>query len=216
MKSEFKRRSYPVVFRDRQYRLLCMVLLYSFTLVVILFVFLFLPDFFKMQDESADFILRGQAADRVLMLHARLWPAILAVICLIGLHSFRLFLLFIGPLKRLRWAFDNMKSGDLTVKVVLRDGDFLIEEGDSLNETIASLSAEVLKAKAAAEATQTALESLRVEIQALPQDTRSRLAENLQVLQSSIDEEWQCLDYFQTPEFKTDSSETAAVADTRQ
>ncbi len=215
MKSEYKRRQYPIVFRDRQYRLLAMVLLYSFTLVAIFFVFLFLPDFFQMQDESADYILRGQAADRVLMLHARLWPAIIAVICLFGLHSFRFFCLFIGPLKRLHRAFDKLKTGDLTVKVVLRDGDFLIEEGDHLNETIQVLSAEVQKAKAAAEATQVALEGLRVEIQALPQDTCLRLAENLQVLQSRIDEEWQCLDYFRTPERKAGSTEISGTVDAR-
>jgi len=215
MKSTFKRRQYPVVFRDRQYRMLAMVLLYSFTLVAILFVFLFLPDFYQMQNEAASIELRAQAADRVLMLHARLWPAILAVICLIGLHSFRSFLLFIGPLKRLRWAFDNLKAGDLTVKVFLRAGDLLTEEGESLNNTIRALSAEVQKVKAAAEATRSALKGLFAEIEALPQDVRSRLAGNLQALQGNVDDEQRCLDHFRTPELKTGYPDASGDADAK-
>jgi methyl-accepting chemotaxis protein len=142
------------------------------------------------------------------MLHARLWPAILAAICLIGLHSFRLFLLFIGPLKRLRWAFESMKTGDLTIQVVLRDGDFLIEEGDSLNETIGVLAKQVKKAKAAAGTARDALASLGADIQKLPPDYSSRLTENLQVVQSSLAEERRCLNYFRTPGKKTPREET--------
>ena len=136
--------------------------------------------------------------------YVRVW-----LICLIGLHSFRMFLLFIGPLKRLHWAFDNLKAGDLTVKVVLRDGDFLIEEGDSLNATIETLGAKLHKARAAAEASRSALNDLHDEIQVLPPDIRSQLTGGLQALKGSLADEQRCLDYFKTPEEPIDADEPA-------
>ena len=198
MKSQYKRRQYPVIFRERQYRLLFHVLFYSVVLVAIFFFFLFVPDFYLMQDESASLEIRGYAADRVLNLHARLWPAILAVICLISLHSFRTFLFLIGPLKRLSWALDGLKLGDLTIKITLRRGDFLVEEGDQLNETVSTLSAGVQKAKSAVETARDALEDLSADIQSLPQEVCTRLAGNLQILQGSVEDTRQSLEFFRT------------------
>ncbi len=198
MNSDFKRRKYPVIFRERQYRLLAQVLFYSFTLVAIFFVFLFLPDFIQMQDETASLELRGYAADRVLMLHARLWPAILAAICLIGLHSFRVFLFFVGPLKRLQWAFKKVTAGDLDFKVSLREGDFLVEEGDIFNQTIGTLSGRVNRVKAAVESAGTALKALTDEANSLPQESRVRVAGLLETLEVRIDDVRRGCDYFKT------------------
>ena len=213
MKRDFKRRKYPVIFRDRQYRMLLLILLYSFSIASILFVFLFLPDFYLMKDEGANQFLRGQAANRVLHLHTRLWPAILMVIGFIGLHSFRLFSVTMGPLKRLGWAFDSLKAGDLTTRLALRKGDFLTEEADSLNAAVESLSAAVLEARAAAQKTRTAVEGLRAEIDALPPDPGSHLAARLQALERCVDAELRCFDYFKISESKADSAETSGPAD---
>ncbi len=198
MKSDIKRRQYPVIFRERQYRLLALVLFYSVTIVVILFLFLFLPDFIRMQDETASVELRGYAADRVLMLHSRLWPAILAVICFIGLHSFRMVLVLIGPLKRLQWAFNKVKAGDLAFKVTLRQGDFLMEEGDLLNQTIDTLAERINRVKSAAESAETTLKELEGASHSLPADSRSRVAGLVATLQDRLDDVRHCSNYFKT------------------
>lgn len=64
------------------------------------------------------------------------------------------------------------------------------------------LSAEVQKVRGPAEATRTALQGLQAETQALPQDARRQLAENLEALQGSVADELRCLDYFRIPELK--------------
>ncbi len=198
MSSTFKRRQYPIIFRDRQYRLLAMVLFYSFTIAVIFFVFLFLPDFIQMRDTTASLELRAYAADRVLMLHTRLWPAILAMICLIGLHSFRMSLLFIGPLKRLEWAFKKLKGGDLAFKVTLRQGDFLMEEGDLLNQTIDTLAERINRVKSATESAEATLKELEGASHSLPADSRSRVAGLVATLQDRLDDVRHCSNYFKT------------------
>ena len=198
MESNFKRRQYPVIFRERQYRLLALVLFYSAILVAIFFVFLFVPDFIQMQDETASPEVRGYAADRVLMLHARLWPAIFAAIVLVGLHSFRMFLLILGPLKQLQWAFDKVTEGDLAFKVTMRQGDFLIEEGDLFNLTIDSLSERINRVKSAAESAATTLKELEAVSHSLPDDSRSRVAGLVETLQGRLDDVQRYSNYFKT------------------
>jgi methyl-accepting chemotaxis protein len=208
MSATFKRRQYPVVFRDRQYRLLALVLFYIFTIVLIFFIFLFLPDFVQMRDTTVSLELRGHAADRILMLHARLWPAIIAAICLIGLHSFRMFLFLIGPLKRLRWAFEKLGAGELDFKVVLRKGDFLMEEGDLFNRTLGTLADEINRAKTSTARVASALQDLSGDIQGLPRDAQLRLAGHLETLQGSAADVRRSLDFFRNPE-----KESAGVSD---
>jgi methyl-accepting chemotaxis protein len=90
----------------------------------------------QLQDQSLSFELRAAAADKILNLHARVWPVMLTLICLIGLHSFRVFHRFVGPLYRFQRAFGRVRDGDLSQRVRLRDKDYLHDEEKTLNEMI--------------------------------------------------------------------------------
>lgn len=143
MKRGFKRRTYPIVSRNRQYRALLLILSYALTLCAVLFAGLFVPEIMLLQNEGAALAERAAAADRLLSLHARLWPVVVAIVCLIGLHSFRMFSRFIGPLFRFRWAFEVLGDGDLTRRVHLRNGDELGPEADQYNAAMDALSIRV-------------------------------------------------------------------------
>jgi hypothetical protein len=82
-----------------------MVLGYCTTIVVVLAAFLLLPDIVQLFDESVSLEVRAIAADKILTLHSRLWPAIITLVCVLGLHSLRAFHRLIGPLYSFRWAF---------------------------------------------------------------------------------------------------------------
>jgi hypothetical protein len=97
-----RRECFSLVDRSLQYRFLVMILTYSAMIMIFLALFLFLPDIMKLYDEGLSLEARGIAADRILTLHARVWPAVIALICIIGMHSFRALLWIVGPLYRFR------------------------------------------------------------------------------------------------------------------
>jgi len=108
-------------------------------IVVFLAIFLFVPDFRDMMNEDLSLEVRAAAAGRVLDIHSRVWPTIIAVVCVLGLHSIRIFHRVVGPLYRLRWAFGEIRKGDLSFRVKLRKKDYLLREGAMFNEMMAVL-----------------------------------------------------------------------------
>jgi len=131
-----KRRRFPIVDRSLQYKFLAFVLVYGLITIIILAISLFLPDIINMNDEDMSMELRGAAADRILTLHMRVWPGIIAVVCIFGLHSFRTFHRVIGPLYRFRWAFEKIGKGELNFRVKLRTKDYLEKEEEMFNEML--------------------------------------------------------------------------------
>jgi len=136
MKQTYKRRRFPVVDRTMQYKFLTLILSYGMIIVMFMGLMLFVPDFLALSNENLSIELRSAAAQRILALHSRAWPAIIALICLISVHSFRIFLRLIGPLYRLRWAFSKITSGCLNFRVKLRRKDYLHREEALVNEMI--------------------------------------------------------------------------------
>ena len=134
-----RRKRFPIVDKSLQYKFLAMILIYSAVVIIFLAVFLFVPDIIQLQDESLSLEIRASAADKMLTLHARVWPAVIALICVIGVHSFFGFLRFVGPVYRFRWAFEQVRDGDLGFRVRLRNKDFLRHEEAVLNEMIETL-----------------------------------------------------------------------------
>ena len=138
--SRNQRRRFPVVDRSLQYRFLAFILVYSFAIVLFLAAFMFIPDIMRLQDQSLSFDTRADAAENMLTLHARVWPAILLVICLVAIHSFRFFHRLIGPLYRFRKVYEQVRNGDLSFKVKIRKKDYLHEDEAGLNEMLETLS----------------------------------------------------------------------------
>ena len=135
-----QRRRFPIVNRSLQYRFLAIIITYSFVIVLFLAAFLFIPDIIRLQDQSLPFHDRAAAADKMLTLHARVWPAILLVICLVSLHSFRFFHRLIGPLYRFRQVYEQVRNGDLNLRVKIRKKDYLHDDEAALNHLLETLS----------------------------------------------------------------------------
>ncbi len=137
-----RRRSY-IVNKPLQYRFLAIILIYGLTIVLFLAVFLFVPDIIRMQDESLSLEARAGAANKILTLHARVWPAAIAIICVAGFHSFRSFHRLIGPLHRFRSVFEQLGKGQLSFPVRIREKDYLHQEEAALNEMLGMIAVKV-------------------------------------------------------------------------
>ncbi len=134
-----RRSQYSIIDRSLQYRVLAIIIGYSMVIVLFLAVCLFVPDILNMTNESLPLKMRAAAAEKLLTLHSRVWPAIIAVVCVLGIHSVRIFHRLIGPLYRFRWAFDKISKGDLNFRVQIRKSDYLQREEAALNKMIESL-----------------------------------------------------------------------------
>ncbi len=141
-KGDQRRRSY-IVNKPLQYRFLAIILIYCLTIVLFLAVFLFVPDIIRMQDESLSLEARAGAANKILTLHARVWPAVIAIICVVGFHSVRSFHRLIGPLHRFRSVFEQVGKGQLSYAVKIREKDYLHQEEAALNEMLGTLAGRV-------------------------------------------------------------------------
>jgi methyl-accepting chemotaxis protein len=160
MEGRSKRRRFPIVDRSLQYKFLVIILAYGVITVIILAFTLFLPDIVNMNNENLSIELRGAAADRILTLHMRVWPGIIAVVCIFGLHSFRTFHRVIGPLYRFRWAFEKIGKGDLNFRVKLRTKDYLEKEEEMFNEMLDVIAGKWKDIQSASEQALKSLDSL--------------------------------------------------------
>ncbi len=141
-KQDQRRRTY-IVNKPLQYRFLAIILIYCLTIVLFLAVFLFVPDIIRMQDKSLSLEARAGAANKILTLHARVWPAVIAIICVAAFHSFRSFHRLIGPLHRFRSVFQQVGSGDMSFTVKIREKDYLHQEEAALNEMLVMVAGKV-------------------------------------------------------------------------
>ncbi|MBC8357528.1 MAG: hypothetical protein ISS41_02185 [Candidatus Aminicenantes bacterium] len=136
MGTKVKRRQFSVVNRSLQYGFLAMVLSYSIIIAAFLAAFLFVPDINDMNNEDLSVEIRAAAAKRIFTLHSRVWPSVIALVCVLNIHSFRAFHRIAGPLYRFRWAFAKIGKGNLNFRVKLRSKDYLNQEAEMFNEMI--------------------------------------------------------------------------------
>lgn len=147
MKGKYKRRLFPLVNKSHQYRILSLIVIYSAIIGAVVSAALLIPDIMRLQDPTISFEERAYAADKILTIHFRLWPTLLAVICIIGLHSFRVFHRFIGPLYRMTTALNQMEEGDLSFRLKFRSDDFLQQEEIEFNNMLTSVSDKIRSIK---------------------------------------------------------------------
>jgi len=131
-----RRRRVRVVYRSLQYYFLAQFFMYSAIIVFFLAVFLFVPDMLKMQNENLSLSERTIAAERVISLHVKVWPAAMALIVLLGVHSFFTFHRVSGPLYRFRCIFKQISEGRIAYPIKIRRKDFLHTEENALNEML--------------------------------------------------------------------------------
>ena len=143
MNGHTKRRYIPIVHRTYQYRFVTFTITYTVIVVFFMAAFIFVPEFMQMTDPHASFEVQAMAADKILYGHAKMWPFLIALILLIALHSLRVFARFVGPLYQFTRAFEKIATGDLSFRVQIRKGDYLVDERDGINEMIGSLAEKV-------------------------------------------------------------------------
>lgn len=146
---KYRRRPYAVISRSNQYRFLAYILFYNILIVACLAGFLLVPDILQMEDPSMRIEVQAAAAERILTMHARIWPTVIALVCLIGLHFFRVFLRVMGPLYRFQQVFGQVGGGDLSLQVRLRQKDLLHSEAETFNKMVASFSEQIGNVKQA-------------------------------------------------------------------
>ncbi len=143
MKDKNRRRWFPLVDAQLQFKFLAVILGYGATLLLVIGCALFFPDFLLLTDETADPVTKTKAAEFILTTHARLWLPVIIALLLIGIHFFRSFHRVVGPLYRIRWAYEKIGGGDLSIIVRLRTKDLLPREEKGLNDMICALAEKV-------------------------------------------------------------------------
>jgi methyl-accepting chemotaxis protein len=133
---ERKRRRVYIVNKSLQYRFLATIIIYCFITVAFLSVYLFVPEIMRLEDESISVHVRAAAAERILTFHSRIWPAAIALISFLGIHSILFFHRVAGPLYRFDLAFERIREGDMNFQVRIRTKDYLHAEEEVINEMI--------------------------------------------------------------------------------
>jgi hypothetical protein len=85
-----------------------------------------------------------EAIDRILVLHATLWPVVALSLLGVALAATWLFARMSGPLVRFVAAFDALRGGDVPRPLEIRASDYLVREAAALNAML-----EVLRARGA-------------------------------------------------------------------
>jgi len=159
MGRNIKRKKFPLLNKSIQYKFLAIVIVYGTIIAISMAASLFLPDIIAMNNENLSQELRTAAAERTIAFHVRVWPALITLVCIFALHSFRVLLRIFGPMYRFRVTFTEIKKGNMALRVKLRKKDYLKEEAEMLKEML-----DVLKEKWGSVQSygQEALESLNV------------------------------------------------------
>ena len=122
-----------------QYKFMAMTLIYGFIILSVFVTVIMAPDVAEMQNDTLSLEVRSSAASRVLKKNAWIWPAAIALLAVLGLHSFWEFQKVMGPLYRFRRTFEQVEKGHLISNVTTRKKDYLEGELAALNKMIAAL-----------------------------------------------------------------------------
>lgn len=139
MQQRKRRRLFPIIYVSLQYRFLAMILFYGAVTIIFMAAFLLVPDILAVSNERLSLEMRAAAAQRVLALHSRLWPAIISLVCILGVHSSRVFLRIVGPLYRMNLVFKEVDQGKLSLRLKFRKRDYLHREAELFNKMMITL-----------------------------------------------------------------------------
>lgn len=99
---------------------------------------LFLPPIVGMLTHADDSDAALQAAQQLLYLHGRFWPAAVLALLLVSLDSVRVSHRIAGPVFRFRETLRRLRDGEAVGEIRLRESDLLQELADDLNEMLRS------------------------------------------------------------------------------
>ncbi len=138
----FRRRKF-IINKDLQYSLLIISFFYLLLFLVVVGSILFVPLMIELDQADYYSDQAFQAANKILYLHAKFWPAVLLALLVIALHSIRTSHKIAGPLYRLNVLFEAIKEGNLPQPIKLRKGDYLLKEVELFNQMLESLQVNV-------------------------------------------------------------------------
>jgi len=134
----FRRRKF-VLHRKLQLMLLIMSFLYVILFCIIVGMCLFIPLMMELdksyRGSDEDFV----AAERILYLHEKFWPAILLAFFAMGCHSIFTSHKIAGPLYRFNLIFNAIKEGTVPAPMQLRRSDYLYSEMGNINQMLQRL-----------------------------------------------------------------------------
>ena len=126
---------------NRKLQLMLMIISFSYVILfsVIMGMCLFIPVMMELDKSyigsQEDFI----AAERILYLHEKFWPAILLCFFAMGCHSIFISHKIVGPLYRFNLIFNAIKEGTVPTPIQLRKGDYLYSEMENINQMLERL-----------------------------------------------------------------------------
>lgn len=130
-----------------QIRLLVIAGGYFLFLVGALAVTVVMPLNEQMLDRSLSTDVRAQVADQLIYLHTHVWPFLVGIALLIGVHSVLVSHRVAGPLVRLREVMTAIRDGRIPDRVRLRRADLLHPEAELLEQMALALKGRVARAK---------------------------------------------------------------------
>lgn len=122
-----------------QHRFLAFQVAYFLVFAAVFATVIFGPLVIDLLDNTTPPHERAGAAEQFLTLHQRVWPSLLLVLLLFGFHSLLVSHRFAGPLVRFRRTFEQVASGNLTPRVILRRHDYLKPEAAALDGMVTAL-----------------------------------------------------------------------------
>ena len=140
---------------------------------LVFLVAIFGPSAYHLLDTHASFEEQARASAAFLALHAEGWTAIALALTLALVRLATLSHRVAGPLVRLTRAFDDAGRGDVSMRVRVRQNDYLIEEAAAADRMMTSLRRRLGSAKARAARLEAALADLHATI---PDDAALRRA----------------------------------------
>ena len=145
-----------------QLRIILHSLLYMVVVVCITIAIILYPLIRDMMfSQSLD--TQYRAAQTFITLGYRLIPALLVVLILMFLHLIVLTHRICGPIINFSHTFKSMARGNITRKVYLRKGDYLIQESHLINEMTDGIAELIHKAKIDTDTLIHSLENFRIE-----------------------------------------------------
>ena len=202
-----RRRSY-IVNESLQYRFLATIIIYCFITVAFLSVYLFVPEIMRLEDESLTLQVRAVAADRILTFHSRIWPASIALICFLGIHSVLFFHRVAGPLYRFHGAFERIRQGDMSFRVKIRRKDYLHPEEALINEMIEAVSAKLRTIQLASTGASKSWDEIEQKLSGWKEGDKKLLGVHRQQMDTLVD----AARYFRLPEYEQEQEPEAQEA----
>jgi methyl-accepting chemotaxis protein len=140
------RRKKTHLLRDAfQYRIIAVSLFYQLVVTMTFAAALFVPTMMQLDGSSLSSAEAQQAAIEFLVLHKRVWPALLVAIAVLAAHAVLFSHRIAGPLYRFRTIFKAVTEGNLTVFTSIRKGDYLQREAECLRVMVVSLHTKVVE-----------------------------------------------------------------------